>query len=202
MDASNKQGNEKSDITYVIEESDSENDCGYVPRTYHYGDAHRDESENTDSRSEDRQIEAENDRMSEQVSGEESNNEDVVHVQNNNSHSLFQENGQNTTVASEQVVSDERTQERTTEEQKVEDEMEPVSTVHREESTTPKPIPAPRRSAREKKLPQRYDQYIMYRLSSREVDNRFHALDVLAKSGVLSEMDADTAHRLISAFMN
>ena len=202
VDASNKQGNEKSDITYVIEESDSENDCGYVPRTYHYGDAHRDESENTDSRSEDRQIEAENDQMSEQVSGEESNNEDVVHVQNNNSHSLFQENGQNTTVASEQVVSDERTQERTTEEQKVEDEMEPVSTVHREESTTPKPIPAPRRSAREKKLPQRYDQYIMYRLASREVDNRFHALDVLAKSGVLSEMDADTAHRLISAFMN
>ena len=46
-----------------------------------------------------------------------------------NSYSLFRRNGQNETVASEQVASDERTQERTTEEKKIEDEMEPVISI-------------------------------------------------------------------------
>ena len=200
MNASNKKRDEeKGDISDVIEESDSENDCGYVPRTYHYGDAHSEESESNDSRNVDRQVTKGNDQMNEKVSGEESNNEDVLHIQNNNFHSLFQENGQNETVASEQVASDERM----IEEKKIEDEMEPViRTLNREESTTPKPILAPRRSVREKKLPQRYDQYIMYRLTNREGDNRFHALDALAKSGVLCEMDGETAQRLILAFMD
>ena len=104
--------------------------------------------------------------MNEKVSEEECNNEDVAHVQSNNSHSLFLGNGQNETFASEQFASDEKTQKRTTEEKKMEDEMKPaISTFDRDESTTPKPIPVPIRSVREKTLPQRYDRYIIYRLT-------------------------------------
>ena len=199
IDASKeKDDKEKGDITNVIEESDSESNFGYVHRTYRYGDAHREESEcsYSESRCEDRQVVAENsEEMNEKVSSVEESidNENVCHVRNHDFHSLFQGDGRNGTMASEEVANDGLEEVTSTSQ-----EQEPHTP---EQKSPPKPIPAPRRSMRERRVPQRYDQYVMYRLTNREVDNRLHALDALANSGVLNDMDADTAHRLISAFM-
>ena len=65
-----------------------------------------------------------------------------------------------------------------------------------------KPIPKPRRSAREKKAPDRYSEYIMYRMTEQRCDKRLQALDVIVRSGVLVEIDNDTAHKLVKAIVN
>ena len=64
------------------------------------------------------------------------------------------------------------------------------------------PVPAPRRSSRQQKPPDRYGNFIFKCINQRPIDNRLQALDELMKSGILSNMDSDTAHRIVSAIMN
>ena len=64
------------------------------------------------------------------------------------------------------------------------------------------PVPAPRRSSRQQKLPDRYGNFIFKCINQHPIDNRLQALDELMKSGILSNMDSDTAHRIVSAIMN
>jgi len=68
-------------------------------------------------------------------------------------------------------------------------------------AATPPPKPTPRRSAREKRAPDRYNDYIMNAIIPRPVDRKIQALDSLMNSGVLSEVSAEVAHRLIQAVM-
>ena len=59
--------------------------------------------------------------------------------------------------------------------------------------------PPPKRLAREKRAPDRYNDYIMN--IPRPVDRKIQALDSLMNSGALSEVSAEVAHRLIQAVM-
>ena len=61
--------------------------------------------------------------------------------------------------------------------------------------------PPPRRSAREKRAPDRYNDNIMNAIIPRHVDRKIQALDSLMNSGVLSEVSAEVTHRLIQAVM-
>ncbi|XP_060576452.1 uncharacterized protein LOC132733789 [Ruditapes philippinarum] len=62
------------------------------------------------------------------------------------------------------------------------------------------PIPKPRKSERKKKPPDRYGEYV-YSLT-RPIDNKLHSLDTLMRSGVLNNMDSETAHRIIQSIMS
>ena len=42
----------------------------------------------------------------------------------------------------------------------------------------------------------------MYRISDKRIDNRQHALDVMVKSGILCEIDNETAHKVIKSIVN
>ena len=68
--------------------------------------------------------------------------------------------------------------------------------------TDPKPVPPPRqprRPVRERRPPQKFDEYYMYQMVPK--DPKLQALDILVKSGILDEVDGETAHRLIGAIM-
>ena len=58
-----------------------------------------------------------------------------------------------------------------------------------------------RRSSRERKKPQKYDQYVLYGMDSRPYDARFQALQTLMSSGVLGSMDSEIARKVVSALM-
>ena len=64
------------------------------------------------------------------------------------------------------------------------------------------PVPAPRRSSRQKKSPNRYGEFVFKCMNQRPIDNRLQALDEVMKSGILNNMDSDTAHRIVSAIRN
>ena len=64
------------------------------------------------------------------------------------------------------------------------------------------PVPAPRRSTRQKKPPNRYGDAVAHWISPRPIDNKVKALDELLKSGVLSNMDLESAHKILKAIMN
>jgi len=61
------------------------------------------------------------------------------------------------------------------------------------------PVPQPRRSTRDRKAPARFDEFIMYQMGNRRARP---ALFTLLESGILSQMDSDTAYRMIIAMMN
>ena len=64
------------------------------------------------------------------------------------------------------------------------------------------PVPAPRRSKRQKKPPDRYGDSVAHWISPRPIDNKVKALNELLKSGVLSNMVSESAHKIIKAIMN
>ena len=70
-----------------------------------------------------------------------------------------------------------------------------------EEHRTP-PVPQPRRSIRERKPPDKYKDYQMNQMVPRPLDYKIQALNALMNSGVLDEVDCETAHRLVGAVMN
>ena len=64
------------------------------------------------------------------------------------------------------------------------------------------PVPAPKRSTRQKKPPDRYGDGVAHWISPRPIDNKVKTLNELLKSGVLSNMDSESAHEIIKAIMN
>ena len=85
---------------------------------------------------------------------------------------MCQGDGQHRTEDSEKVASNEKTSDQVTEEEQINDELEAVAYTREreqelhtpEEKSPPKPIQVLRRSVRERRISQRYDQYVMYSL--------------------------------------
>ena len=71
-----------------------------------------------------------------------------------------------------------------------------------EHQHTDLPISAPRRSSKLRKPPNRLGDYVSKVMSPRPFDNRLHALQELMNSGIINNLDSETAHRLIAAIMN
>ena len=59
----------------------------------------------------------------------------------------------------------------------------------------------PRRSTREKKIPKKYDSYIMHQVTSRPIDRRLQTLQSLLGSGVFNELDTDMTNSILDAVM-
>ena len=75
---------------------------------------------------------------------------------------------------------------------------EPIDTAGRPDPKPP-PTPVPRRSNRETKPPVRFGDNQMYSLTPRPYDAKIRAMNVLLGSGILNEVDAEVAHRLMHA---
>ena len=59
----------------------------------------------------------------------------------------------------------------------------------------------PHQSTRKKKALDRYSDYVLYRMTDKtHLDSRLQSLARLVRSGVLCEVDNDTAYRLVEAF--
>ncbi len=63
------------------------------------------------------------------------------------------------------------------------------------------PTPAPRRSERSRKLPVRFDSFQMNQMVTRPYDCKLQALETLMSSGVLNQVDAEVASRMIMNVM-
>ena len=74
------------------------------------------------------------------------------------------------------------------------DEETNLKTVDREPHQT-----EPRRSARERKPPRRYEDYQMASMVPRPQDPRFQALQQVLGSGVLEELDSEMARRVVNS---
>ena len=61
--------------------------------------------------------------------------------------------------------------------------------------------PLPRRSTREKKIPKKYDSYIMHQVTSRPIDRRLQTLQSLLGSGVFNELDTYMTNSILDAVM-
>ena len=57
--------------------------------------------------------------------------------------------------------------------------------------------PTPRRSARKKRAPDRYNDYIMNAIIPRPVDRKIQALDSMMNSGVFSEVSAEVTQAVM-----
>lgn len=75
-------------------------------------------------------------------------------------------------------------------------EKDPEPSLERQDQ---RPTPQPRRSARERRPPKRFDEYHLYQMNVRSVDSRLHTVNTLMESGVLANIDADTTHRMLAA---
>ena len=185
------------------EELEKDSDCeviGFASEAYLEGDAHielslvqevnlqtvevRDEAE-----LDDRSDSLEDAQPDQEEIIEDSIDEDAEHIHSANNEFSF--SFQDDVLAEDQI--EEQSEEETHEKETNTDVTE----------TAARPIPAPRtpRPTRQRKPPDRFGDYVMYRMANRQVDSRVQALDTLVKSGVLSELDSLTAHRLIQAVM-
>lgn len=63
------------------------------------------------------------------------------------------------------------------------------------------PQPAPRRSNRHHKEPDRYGDYVMYGVQVRPYDSKLEAIRVLVTSNVLSSMDTDMAKNILQSIL-
>ena len=59
----------------------------------------------------------------------------------------------------------------------------------------------PRRSTREKKLPKKFDSYIMHQVTSRPINRRLQTLQNLLGSGVFNELDTEMTNSILDAVM-
>lgn len=106
-------------------------------------------------------------------------------------------------------------QNNTMQESATEINSEHVSPTILEHQEVTKPVPVPRRrnrnetdstvlrrSARERKPVEKFDEYLMYQAVNQQVDPKLTALEELVNSGALSRMDTLTAHKILSALIN
>lgn len=80
-----------------------------------------------------------------------------------------------------------------------ESNTEPEPELIEIDNTQNTPTPAPRRSTRERRMPKRYEDFQMYSIVTRPYDSKLQALSEVMESGILNNMDADIAKRLISS---
>lgn len=64
------------------------------------------------------------------------------------------------------------------------------------------PTPVPRRSTRSKLMPKKLEDYHMYQMTTRPYDRKLKAAETLLKSGVLNDIDSDTAHSILASIFN
>ena len=79
---------------------------------------------------------------------------------------------------------------------------DPEDDVYRMPKLAPVPVPLPRRSTRNRKLPTKFEDYQLHQMVARPYDRKLQAIDSLLKSGVLNDMDNDTAHKIIASIIN
>ena len=63
------------------------------------------------------------------------------------------------------------------------------------------PVPAPRRSTRPKKPPDRLAEYVTNAMLPRPIDTKLRAVNELMRSGILNTIDTDTAQKILSAII-
>ena len=193
--------NEISDV--AEKESDSEEDYDIIPRIIHDGDAHNPSTaEETDKIEEETGFkEVAGDILMEDT-GEyiDESDESVPHIHQ-------EEEKENQEYIDAQDIEVEEDIDHNTE-VKEPGHTEDKEEVHHTEEAEPKPpdpithpVPQPRRSTREKKTPKRFDEFQMYGMVVRPVDTKLQALGAVMKSGVLNEMDNETAHKLVISLM-
>ena len=173
------------------DESDNE-DGDSVYETHFYGDAHKStvgaQPEKTDESKEHQKddLEVGDVTIDENLNGEDSE----IQVDEEHPHRKETENDiQGTSNGQDK-----------TENKDIEDSEEKDVTIQHRNIDLP--VPAPRRSSRQRKPPDRYGEYVSKVMSPRPFDNRLHALDELMKSGVINNMDSEIVHKLIAAIMN
>lgn len=147
--------------------------------------------------------------------------EDTISVVDEENNSLTQDNEKTDGYVNEEKSKDNQTKERTKEEDSIKTDLkvgkkdEKVLTdtnkkqtaedsrnvTERRPDTLQPPVPAPRRSSRERKPPSRFAEYHMNLVVPRPYDNKIHAMNILMSSGVLNEVDTEVAHRLLEAVM-
>ena len=71
-----------------------------------------------------------------------------------------------------------------------------------EETLKEPPTQVPRRSVRPKKLPKKLQDYHLYQTAARPYNCKQKAVEILLHSGVLNEIDNDTAHRILASIFN
>lgn len=112
-----------------------------------------------------------------------------------------EEAAENTDEESNQHTTEEADDERANEEQDV-PVRETRDTTEVQNREPIRPTPPPRRSVRERKQPVKYEDYQLFQMVNRPVDSRLQNLDRLMSSGLLGEVDSETAHRMIYAIMD
>lgn len=58
------------------------------------------------------------------------------------------------------------------------------------------PQPQPRKSVRARRPPKKFDDFYMNQMVARSIDNKLSALSTLVQSGVLNNLDSETAHKM------
>ena len=175
------------------DESDYE-DGDSVYKTHLYGDAHKSvvgaqqkEVEMPHKHQEDRLEETKDDKK---IAEDENSKDDVEEEDEDHPHGPETE---------DELQGQRDGQDRTENEDTKDDEEKDAAIEHQH---TDLPIPAPRRSSRLRKPPDRLGDYVSKVMSPRPFDNRLHALQELMNSGIINNLDSETAHRLIAAIMN
>ena len=175
------------------DESDYE-DGDSVYKTHLYGDAHKSvvgaqqkEVELPHKHQEDRLEETKDDKK---IAEDENSKDDVEEEDEDHPHGAETE---------DELQGQRDGQDRTENKDTKDDEEKDAAIEHQH---TDLPIPAPRRSSRLRKPPDRLGDYVSKVMSPRPFDNRLHALQELMNSGIINNLDSETAHRLIAAIMN
>ncbi|XP_053380153.1 uncharacterized protein LOC123561773 [Mercenaria mercenaria] len=214
--------NKESDVAR-LEESESDEEYEFIPSISRCGDAH---NPNTGGQSEESVTETgfkevAVDTVMEEGDGTYGNDESVLHshqdeglVEEGQGVQGYQAEEQSDTEHTDsQMLEPEPSKEEEIEVTQKNDNTE-TKIIHQTEETdnttevkdiekapTMKTPTVPRRPTRERKLPKHFEDFHMYRMVARPVDTKLQALDALMKSGALTEMDSDTAHKLIVSLM-
>lgn len=97
------------------------------------------------------------------------------------------------------LVTAEDTEEHTDENRDEEDSVDRVIPDRdKEAEEVPQPV---RKSGRARKLPDRFDAYVMNTVPSRPVDERLHALDALMHSGVFNSLNTEMTTKILNSVM-
>jgi len=65
-----------------------------------------------------------------------------------------------------------------------------------------RPVPTPRRSTRQRRLPDRYGHNIMSAMQMESTDRRLEDISALVANGVFNNMDSEAVHRILSSLIN
>ena len=204
-----EQEKKETDHDVMRNEDLSDDEDGIVFRTFHGGDAHN-HITGTESEKKDRGVENQNifltEAAEEMTADEESRNEereDVPEVSGkvDEGTRIETERGQENVVENDTDTQQDKDKEDSNESEYIGQKVDSTETfIQTEERNLP--VPAPRRSSRLRKPPDRFGEYVSNVMSPRPIDTKIHAVNELMKSGILNSVDTDTALKILSAILN